>query len=69
MPRKVYTVKTSAYVTVFVSNEYKIEAPDLKTAEAMALEDFRELIDEQYSPWSEIEGLRVDYTEAAEYVR
>ena len=67
MSRKVYTIKTSAYVTVFVSNEYKIEAPDLKTAEATVLEDFRELIDEQYSPWSDIMGLRVDYTEVAEY--
>lgn len=69
MSRKVYTIKTSACVTVFISEERKIEAPDLKIAETTALEEFRDWIDEQYSPRSRIEGLRVDCTEVAEYER
>lgn len=69
MSRKVYTIRTSAYVTAFAEDTYIIEAPDLETAETKALEYFRQVIDEHYSPWQKIEGLRVDYTEVAEYER
>ena len=66
MARKVYTIEVSGMITQYAAAAIEVEAPDLSTAKEKAITKFREMLDEKFG-WYELEELKADYTEVAEY--
>jgi hypothetical protein len=68
MSRKVYTIEVSGLISHYAAGSFEVEAPDLSTAKEEAIAKFREMLDEKFG-WYELEELKADYTEVAEYER
>lgn len=66
MSRKVYTIEVSGLISQYSACSFEVEAPDLSTAKEEAITKFRKLLDEKFG-WYELEELKADYTEVAEY--
>jgi hypothetical protein len=66
MARKVYTIEVSGMVTHYAAAAIEVEAPDLSTAKEEAITKFREMLDAKLG-WYELDELKADYTEVAEY--
>lgn len=66
MSRKVYTIEVSGLISHYAAAAIEVEASDLSTAKEEAITKFREILDEKFG-WYELEELKADYTEVAEY--